>query len=419
MTTRTKTANPHRRSALTVLLVAAFLSSSGCGTSDPSGFSFNEVDWLKQERLSLDEGDHFPASYKAEVEDILAKLFGTPDQPVCPTALTDVVDAGNLQAAAGAVNSDQQGTSAGLYRKHCVHCHGVTGDGAGPTAGYLAPYPRDFRLGKFKFKSTPLRKAPTDQNLVDILRQGIPGTAMPSFDLLPTAEIAALVDYVKYLSIRGEVERALAAEVSLLDGQPLLEPSELASLSPENAQQVLDAVLFADVIDRWREPEQHVTRVPTPPAAFQIGNPGHADLTSLGRQLFFAKGNCAECHGETAAGDGKAINYDDWTNEWLKTPGVDLVAEETWEPFLDAGAFPPRTVRPRNLNLGVFRGGDRPEDMYRRLANGIEGTPMPASTALTPDELWALVSYVQSLQHANDPYLERTGKTALVSVSEN
>ena len=38
----------------------------------------------------------------------------------------------NFSAAAGAVASDAQGNQRGLYRRHCVTCHGVSGDGTGP-----------------------------------------------------------------------------------------------------------------------------------------------------------------------------------------------------------------------------------------------------------------------------------------------
>ena len=39
--------------------------------------------------------------------------------------------------------------------------------------------------------------------------QGANGTAMPSFNLLPEGEIAALVEYVEYLSMRGQTEIGL------------------------------------------------------------------------------------------------------------------------------------------------------------------------------------------------------------------
>ena len=60
--------------------------------------------------------------------------------------------------------------------------------------------------------------APTDHDLDTILRQGIPDTAMPSFRLLSEAERLALIDYVKYLAIRGEVERKLIEEMEEFGG---------------------------------------------------------------------------------------------------------------------------------------------------------------------------------------------------------
>ena len=99
-----------------------------------------------------------------------------------------------------------------MYRRHCAHCHGISGDGAGPTASFLNPYPRDYRRGIFKFKSTPRTEPPTKEDLKRILHEGIAGTAMPSFKYLPNDELEALASYVRYLSVRGQVERLLVFE---------------------------------------------------------------------------------------------------------------------------------------------------------------------------------------------------------------
>jgi len=83
-----------------------------------------------------------------QVATILEAMFGTPDSPV---ALPETgLDAAKLQLAAGPVRSDIVGRKNGLYREHCGHCHGISGDGMGPTAAFLNPYPRDYRPGKFK-----------------------------------------------------------------------------------------------------------------------------------------------------------------------------------------------------------------------------------------------------------------------------
>ena len=53
----------------------------------------------------------------------------------------------------------------------------------------------------------------TDADLRRVLNNGVPGTSMPSFALLTESEVDALLEYVKYLSIRGEMETKLAQYV--------------------------------------------------------------------------------------------------------------------------------------------------------------------------------------------------------------
>ena len=48
-----------------------------------------------------------------------------------------------------------------------------------------------------------------------------------------------------------------------------------------------------------------------------------------------------------------------------------------------------------------FKSGPTLRDLYRTLATGLDGTPMPSvGEALSPDELWALVYYVDALAPA-------------------
>jgi len=57
--------------------------------------------------------------------------------------------------------------------------------------------------------------------------------------------------------------------------------------------------------------------------------------------------------------------------------------------------------------LGVYRGGRRPLDLFRRVDQGIPGTPMPAGGPASPgaegtlseEEIWHLVDYVRSLPY--------------------
>ena len=48
----------------------------------------------------------------------------------------------------------------------------------------------------------------------------------------------------------------------------------------------------------------------------------------------------------------------------------------------------------------MFHGGNRPDDIYRRIFSGINGTPMPAFEAKLADQpelFWHLVHYVQHI----------------------
>ena len=109
------------------------LAITGCGTP-VANFTLNVSHIRKNEsqdtRVSLQQ--------KKDIATILQAMFGTPDEPFLPlagdTGIDTIVDAKKLKLAAGSISSDVNGRSTGLYRQHCAHCHGITGDGRGPTA---------------------------------------------------------------------------------------------------------------------------------------------------------------------------------------------------------------------------------------------------------------------------------------------
>ena len=92
-----------------------------------------------------------------------------------------------------------------VYTRQCSGCHGTTGDGKGPAAAYLNPPPRDYRLGRFKFTSTPRGAKPRREDLARIIRHGAKGTSMPTFRWMAQDDLEAVIDYVMLLSSRGEV----------------------------------------------------------------------------------------------------------------------------------------------------------------------------------------------------------------------
>jgi mono/diheme cytochrome c family protein len=83
-----------------------------------------------------------------------------------------------------------------IYRERCAVCHGAEGRGDGPAAGMLAPPPRDFTTGRYKFRSTPTGTLPMLADVVATTSRGLRGTSMPGFaGLLTPEEIDSVARY--------------------------------------------------------------------------------------------------------------------------------------------------------------------------------------------------------------------------------
>lgn len=404
-----------------MLAISACVLLAGCYAPIQS-FDPNRI---YAKRMELETGSEMQAAVE-ESQGILEGLFGTPDQPKWPEFLVaseelgDLVSVERLTRAAGPISSDEAGTHYGLYRKHCIACHGTSGDGLGAASRLLNPYPRDFRLGKFKTKSTPIGSKPTREDLQRLLLAGIPGTSMAAFDLLEEEDVEALIDYVIYLSTRGEVERALLTEAAYqldyAEGERLLQP-ELAESDPEafKEQRQLIESFVVRTARNWANAPEQVPDVTGPPAGFpMVGEVDASDRATAarldasiehGRELFQGGvASCAKCHGLTAMGDGMTQDFDDWTKDWSVAAGLNPKDKAVLQPMLALGALKPRTIDPRNLRSGVYRGGGRPIDLYHRIVHGIEGTPMPAVAlkpenqfGLTETDVWDLVNYLLNL----------------------
>jgi mono/diheme cytochrome c family protein len=147
-----------------------------------------------------------------------------------------------------------------LYLRYCAQCHGETGDGEGYATPHLMPKPRNFTSGKFKVRSTPTGALPTHQDLVNIIRRGMPYTSMPDWPNLSEQDVSNLAYYIKTFS------------------------ADFAN--PELVPQPVP--------------------LPSPPAA-------SAESVELGKKLYVDTG-CVRCHGTLGRGDGPSAPTlkDDW-----------------------------------------------------------------------------------------------------------
>jgi mono/diheme cytochrome c family protein len=240
---------------------------------------------------------------------------------------------------------------------------------------------------------------------------------MPSFALLSESQIDALVEYVKYLSIRGETELALMRAFFELD-------DDAQGKLPESREFLVDETL-SPIAEKWKSAAAAQIAVPDMPADIDM-----AASIAKGRELFYGdKANCVKCHGVTGLGDGQANDYDDWNkaiveiNKEIKggltkageTSTSGMSAEEAtdyrkqvawlgkFSHVIEGDALTPRTIPPRNLRLGVYRGGRRPLDLYYRIHAGINGAPMPAAKGtVPPEDIWHIVNYIRSLPYEFD-----------------
>ncbi|MEM6473710.1 MAG: cytochrome c, partial [Planctomycetota bacterium] len=283
-------------------------------------------------------------------------------------------------------------------------------------------------------------------------RHGIAGTTMKVIPELSEEDIQALVDYVIYLSLRGELERSLIDEAIfeglLEDGLRIINRElgervlagerekikeefaawESADEPEDDPRAELDLELYdesveiaedilADIADEWFEAEDDVVDVPEPPAeilvaddyeqflALKEGDQAETLASSVerGRELFTGKvASCSKCHGEQGKGDGQNKDYDDWTKDWTSRVGLDPTDFDSLVPLMARGAMPPKNARPRNLSEGIFRGGESAESLYRRIIQGIDGSPMPSSTFVPgqyeEDDIWHIINFIRSLR---------------------
>jgi mono/diheme cytochrome c family protein len=286
----------------------------------------------------------------------------------------------------------------GLYRRHCLHCHGVSGAGDGPTAAFLYPIPRDYRKGLFKFTSTPNGARPHRDDLRRTVTNGLHGTSMPAFEALLSAdEIQQVVDYVIFLSIRGETE------LSLIDEGAISDENDPEALSAEITRGVAESLF-----NKWKTAQTQVVNPPVPRTL------SSQDSIIRGRELFLGrtkeKLECAGCHGSQGVGDGPSFVSQDVFNQVVfggnpseredRIKALDDKTRELWGQKLDEWGNP---LRPANLKRGVYKGGRRPLDIYWRIAKGITGAQMPAHyPTIDHKQIWDLVNFVLALPYQPD-----------------
>jgi DMSO reductase family type II enzyme heme b subunit len=135
-----------------------------------------------------------------------------------------------------------------------------------------------------------------------------------------------------------------------------------------DAEQLTDEEIAAPEVQE--EIEQYVEDFTTPgdsSEAPEIDDPT-AESVARGKGVYATFG-CISCHGAEGKGDGV-------------------------QEMFDVETMP---TRPRDFTLGIFKGNPDPASLYRRIAYGMPGTPMPGSSTMTPEQRVDLVHFIRSM----------------------
>ncbi len=221
-----------------------------------------------------------------------------------------------------------------IYAMACVMCHGVDGKGDGSVGPMLSP-----------------RRAPQPRDFT---------AGVFKFRSTPSGELPITADLYR------TVTEGIAGR-----GGPLTFGMRRHRIMPSFRQmpeeQRLEVLEYVKTFHRGFWEREEITRVTIPSSP-----PATPDRIARGRDVY-VNAKCFECHGESGRGDGPAaptLKNDDK----LPIEAADL-------------------TRPSQ-----FKNGARPEDVYRTLMTGLDGTPMPSyADSLQPDQAWDLVFYVLSL----------------------
>jgi len=217
------------------------------------------------------------------------------------------------------------------FGRFCAACHGERGDGQGAAAQGTVPPPRNFTLGYFKYTSVKDGGLPTDADLFRSVTRGLAGTRMPPWTGASRADLQAAVHYLKTFSPRWR-ERTVG------------EPVEATR-------------------DPWAAAD------PTAP--------------KRGEAVYHGRAQCFACHPayvppteirqavtQAAAEQGQPL------------PGRFPLRARLWRAVVVDTRHGP--LSPPDFLEHTLHGGDENADLYRSVAAGIGGTPMPTWATRLP-----------------------------------
>ncbi|MGB0716592.1 MAG: c-type cytochrome [Phycisphaerae bacterium] len=241
------------------------------------------------------------------------------------------------------------------YQIYCIGCHGEKGDGNGEAARFLHPRPRNFINARYKFSSTRAGRLPSDDDLRRTIVEGLKGSSMPGWDMIPARTVTAMIAYLKTFSPKW-TERSPASSVPYVD-------------------------------DPYRSKADK------------------SEAIARGEVVYHGYAKCWSCHPSYVSPDKlnqHLVELEDSPRDAFR-PNIHLAEGK---PNAEGEmSYPPDFLR------DYVRAGTDVEDLYRSIAAGITGTAMPTwidsielpseenpdQSLVTRADVWAMAYYVRSL----------------------
>ena len=309
------------------------------------------------------------------------------------------------------------------YMHYCYACHGVEGDGKGPSSHGLRPPPRDFRIHGYKFAAVA-KGLPNDWDFMRIVKGGLHGSAMLEWDI-PDAELIRIIDFIKTFppppcepgpepvaaDFKDDKELADAKKEHADKTKACAKKAERFPNGAPNLWQerfVVDAALFAtEKKSKIKLAESTGAPILVPEVDPWAGNIEQALKT--GKELYHLRAQCVNCH-------PGYVTYDEFANMQIEILKKDEAAfrEDLYystvivakDNIYGVNIMPPdftmnpvRSIRTRERDAnGTWVQLDQVRELWRLIASGIGGTGMPSwKKSISDKEIWALSHYVKWL----------------------
>ncbi len=255
------------------------------------------------------------------------------------------------------------------YQELCAACHGDQGLGNGRAARHLKRGARNFQQEPIRIVSSANALA-SDDDLRRAIVQGQPSGGMPAFAELTDQQTTELVEVVRHFQRVG-LQRQY--------NERLVDSKQTSSSEDDSKRvEVEDSQVTNSPMDSWVNSRMLGNAPLALPEFSGPTNQPNGD----GKAAFRTTG-CIQCHSDSPANNGSP-------------------ATASFEPRLFHDSLG-RPIQAPNLATEMLRGGNAPQDLYRRIKLGIPGTPHPSARALDDATILTIVEHIRSLRAPSLP----------------